>query len=56
MPWQTRWYATKDEALAFVQSIARCAWGIELRKVNKANKTYAFGYTVQWYWKKGVSC
>lgn len=50
--WHTRWFETEEEAKAFVNAIWNQAWGVELRRVNSANKTYDHGYTVRWYWRK----
>lgn len=51
--WQNRWFETESEAKAFVKSIWNESWGVELRKVNKANRTYSHGFTVRWYWRDG---
>jgi hypothetical protein len=41
----------KKNALAALRERETVAdvWGVEINKVNKANKTYTHGYTVRWY-------
>ena len=53
--WQNKWFETESEARAFIREIWDSAWGVELRKVNKANRTYTTGYTLRWYWKDAKS-
>ena len=50
--WNNRWFETEDEVMSFAKSIWNQAWGVEVRKVNKANRTYQSGYTIRWYWRK----
>lgn len=52
--WRQRWFASHESAKLFVRSIWDDAWGVEMRKVNAANRKYNHGFTVRWYWRNGV--
>lgn len=47
---EKRWFETHEEAKAFAWALPANAWGVEVRKVNKANKRYTHGATVEWYY------
>lgn len=42
------WVSTKEEADALVKAKSETNWGIEVNKVNRANKKYTHGYIVFW--------
>jgi hypothetical protein len=52
--WQTKWFSSLDDARSFAREITPKAWGVEVTKVNRANKQYTHGATVRWYWRPGV--
>lgn len=46
----TKWFETKEECRAMLTEREKHVdvWGVDILKVNKANRTYNHGFTVRW--------